>query len=58
MYLKMKPVCDCGHVFDELEITPHDENKLAYYIHPSCCPDCEKGIDGLTYHQPNPNLDG
>lgn len=53
MKVKMKPVCDCGHVFEELYIGPGKsgifENKCllmpSTVISPSVCPNCGEPIE-------------
>jgi len=60
MWVKMKPVCDCGFVFDHIDIGYSIEE---FYINsrmpcknvccdPRVCPQCKKEIEGIKYQTP------
>lgn len=61
MYVKMKPVCDCGYIFDELIIDltwldwpishPRQEPKHNV-LEPRLCPACGEIIEGALYQFP------
>jgi len=66
MFVKMKPVCDCGFVLneliigyanDELLIQPVSNAKMAFprvvKCHPDVCPSCGEKIEGVKYQVPD-----
>ena len=54
--VKMRPVCECGHVFKELYY-----NKRNNSFAPRSCPNCNRPIATFTFVDPSkrsPNEDG
>lgn len=65
MNVKMKPVCDCGYIFDKFDIVLTNEDvcdfsscyhpirfckvRSNYIINPSVCPKCGRLISGLAF---------
>lgn len=43
--LTMRPVCECGHIFNELYYNHHT---MRFY--PPYCPDCKRIIETLRYN--------
>lgn len=61
MFLYMKPVCKCGHIFDRLIIgnllTDDSALHLPYInVSPSHCPKCGEKIKGIKYQNPVDNI--
>lgn len=69
MFVKMKPVCDCGYIFEKLDINyeyiecfntnntnmpiSHISAISSYIYDPVVCPNCGMKIEGLVYKIPN-----
>ena len=59
MFLYMKPVCKCGHIFDKFSMKPiyYPDSQLYIPYHgvtldPSHCPKCGEAIEGVVYQHP------
>ena len=60
MFLKMKPICECGHIFKELVIDQEIYIDKLYgssfitpsTVHPSICPQCGVIIEGVAMQYP------
>lgn len=57
MFVKMKPTCDCGFVFEEFTVSKPNYNQSIYSkllttpfdVSPSICPQCGISIEGIQY---------
>lgn len=51
--IQLKPVCECGHVFDNIHVTKHVEDiggqfaVMGTTFEPSTCPNCKRKIKSV-----------
>lgn len=53
--IKIKPICECGYIFDKIYVTKHVEDiggqfaVMGTTFEPSACPNCKRKIESVSF---------